>query len=123
MSEERLERIEHRLDGMEHRLDNMEHRLDTLESDVGTLKSDVAILKSDVAILKQNSNAVREDVNDIRIKLTSLEGTIVTAIREGFGYAQANIQDVSYGLAENERRTRLLNQRVARIERQVNDDE
>jgi outer membrane murein-binding lipoprotein Lpp len=108
MSEERLERIE--------------QRLNHLESDVSTLKSDVSTLKADVSIVKQNVNALREDVNEIRIRITSLEGTIVTAIREGFGTAQANIQDVSYGLGENERKTRLLNQRVSRLERQSNDE-
>jgi hypothetical protein len=65
---------------------------------------------------------LREDVNEIRIGIASFEGTIVTAIREGFGNAQANIKDVSYGLGENERRTRLLNQRVSRLERQTNDE-
>ena len=94
MSEERLERIEQRLNHLE----------------------------SDLSIVKQNVNALREDVNEIRIRITSLEGTIVTAIREGFGNTQANVQDVSYGLGENERRTRLLNQRVSRLERQSNDE-
>ena len=108
MSEERLERIE--------------HRLNHLESDVSVLKSDVSLLKADVSVIKQNVNALREDVNEIRIRITSLEGTIVTAIREGFGNTQANVQDVVYGLAENERRTRLLNQRVTRLERQSNDE-
>jgi uncharacterized protein YoxC len=101
MSEERLDRIEQRMDRME---------------------SDVSVLKADLSIVKQNINALREDVNEIRLRISSLEGTIVTTIREGFGNTQANIQDVSYGLAENERRTRLLNQRVSRIERQTNDE-
>lgn len=99
----------------EERLEQIEQRLNHLESDVSTLKVDVSIVK-------QNVNALREDVNEIRIRIASLEGTIVTAIREGFGTAQANIQDVSYGLGENERRTRLLNQRVSRLERQSNDE-
>ena len=115
MSEERLERIE-------HRLDNLESDVSVLKTDVSELKSDVSLLKADVSVIKQNVNALREDVNEIRIRITSLEGTIVTAIREGFGNTQANVQDVVYGLAENERRTRLLNQRVTRLERQTNDE-
>jgi chromosome segregation ATPase len=99
----------------EERLERIEQRLNHLESDVSTLKADVSIVK-------QNLNALREDVNEIRIRIASLEGTIVTTIREGFGNAQANIQDVSYGLGEHERRTRLLNQRVSRLERQSNDE-
>jgi archaellum component FlaC len=94
MSEEKLEQIEQRLNHLE----------------------------SDVSIVKQNVNALREDINEIRLRISSLEGTIVATIREGFGNIQANVQDVSYGLAENERRTRLLNQRVTRLERLSNDE-
>ena len=115
MSEEKLERIE-------QRLNHLESDVSVLKSDVSVLKLDVSVLKADLSIVKQNVNALREDVNEIRIRISSLEGTIVTTIREGFGNSQANIQDVSYGLAENERRTRLINQRVTRLERQSDNE-
>jgi uncharacterized protein YoxC len=99
-----------------------EEKLEQIDRRLNHLESDVSVLKADLSIVKQNVNALREDINEVRLRISSLEGTIVATIREGFGNTQANVQDVSYGLAENERRTRLLNQRVTRLERLSNDE-
>ncbi|AFY94326.1 hypothetical protein Cha6605_3323 [Chamaesiphon minutus PCC 6605] len=93
MSEERLERVENQL----------------------------SVLQQDMTATKQNVDALRDDVSSLRQRFDSFEGTILTAIREGFDSLRRYSDDLNYEVADNARATRLLKRRVARLERKEED--
>ncbi|WP_157260008.1 hypothetical protein [Chamaesiphon minutus] len=70
---------------------------------------------------KQNVDALRDDVSSLRQRFDSFEGTILTAIREGFDSLRRYSDDLNYEVADNARATRLLKRRVARLERKEED--
>ena len=72
--------------------------------------------------LEQNINAVREDIFTLRNRIDSIEGAVAVVIRSTFTAHQNFVDDLNYDLLNNERKTRRLSRRVARLERQDLDD-
>ena len=71
--------------------------------------------------MKQNMDSLREDMSSIRQRFDSFEGTILTAMREGFNSLRNYSDDLNYEVADNARATPLLKRRVARLERKEGD--
>ena len=85
------------------------------------LETQISALQQDMTAMKQNMDSLREDMSSVRQRLDSFEGTILTAMREGFNSLRNYSDDLNYEVADNARATRLLKRRVARLERKEGD--
>ena len=81
------------------------------------LETQISALQQDLTAMKQNMDSLREDMSSVRQRFDSFEGTILTAMREGFNSLRNYSDDLNYEVADNARATRLLKRRVARLER------
>jgi regulator of replication initiation timing len=107
MSDERFDRIETQISELRELVQ---------QGFVGMMQ-DISGMKQDITSMKQNANAVREDVESLRRRIDSVEGTLLIAIRDGFKAQSDYADDLNYDLSNNERKTRRLSRRVARLER------
>jgi septal ring factor EnvC (AmiA/AmiB activator) len=110
MSEERLERIENQLERVIQAITGMQQSIVGLDQRTGSLEQKMTSME-------QNLNAVREDVSGLRYRIDSVEGTLLTAMRDGFKAQSDYADDLNYDLSVNERKTRRLSRRVTRLER------
>ncbi|WP_309738914.1 hypothetical protein [Chamaesiphon sp. OTE_20_metabat_361] len=124
MSEEKLDRIENQLSlvlqgmgVMQQGMGAMQQDIVLLKQDVGVLKQDVGELKQDIVAMKQNDNALREDIVDFRNRIGSIEASIMLIVRDGFTPLRNYADDLNFELSEMQRKNRLLNRRVRRLER------
>ena len=85
------------------------------------LETQISALQRDLTAMKQNMDSLREDMSSVRQRFDSFEGTILTAMREGFNSLRNYSDDLNYEVADNARATRLLKRRVARLERKEGD--
>ena len=85
------------------------------------LETQISALQQDLTAMKQNMDSLREDMSSVRQRFDSFEGTILTAMREGFNSLRNYSDDLNYEVADNARATRLLKRRVARLERKEGD--
>jgi predicted nucleic acid-binding Zn-ribbon protein len=130
MSEEKLDLIQNQLSQLLQGMGTMQQDVGVLKQDVGVLKQDVSELKQDVSELKQdivamkqNDNALREDIVDLRNRIGSIEGAIMLIVRDGFTPLRNYADDLNFELSEVQRKNRLLNRRVRRMERRdLSDD-
>lgn len=116
MSEERLERIENQLD----RVVNV---IDVMQQNITVLQQSMIALQQSMTVVQQNMTALQQRVD-------SMEGTLLTAMTDGFNSLQRYISDVDIDLAQNERKTednarksRRLNQRLMRLEQRYYGDD
>jgi chromosome segregation ATPase len=116
MSEEKLDRIQ-------NQLNQLLQGMSTMQQDVGELKQDVGELKQDIGAMKQNDNALREDINDLRNRVNSIEGAVMLMVRDGFTPLRNYADDLNFEISEVQRKNRLLNRRVKRLERRDMNDE
>jgi chromosome segregation ATPase len=151
MSEDRLERIENQIGqlvgmfttlhqdvtGMKQDITGMKQDITTLHQDVTGMKQDitgmkqdiaetkqeVATLRQDLTAMKQNVNAVREDLTALRNRVESIEGTVLVTIRSGHASLRDYVDDLNFEISETQRKHRLLNRRVRRLERKDDDDD
>jgi chromosome segregation ATPase len=114
MSEERFDRID-------DRFNQVEERFNRVETQVSELHQDMTAMKQDMTAMKQNVDALREDMTSLSQRVNSFEGTILTAVREGFQSLRNYLDDLNYEVADNSRATRLLKRRVTRLERKDED--
>jgi FtsZ-binding cell division protein ZapB len=117
MSEEKLDRIENQLSLVLQGMGVMQQDIAVLKQDVGELKQDVGELKQDIVAMKQNDNALREDIVDLRNRIGSIEASIMLIVRDGFTPLRNYADDLNFELSEMQRKNRLLNRRVRRLER------
>ena len=73
--------------------------------------------------MKQNDNALREDINDLRNRINSIEGAVMLIVRDGFTPLRNYADDLNFELSEVQRKNRLLNRRVRRLERRDSNDD
>jgi chromosome segregation ATPase len=123
MSEERFDRLEvligqigGRIGGLENRMGSLEDRMGSLEDRMGGVEGRVGGLEGRFNQLAQNQDALREDIVELRHRIDSIEGTVRIAIADGFRNHDSYLDDLNIDLAANERQTRRLNRRVARLE-------
>ena len=102
---------------MQQGMGAMQQDIALLKQDVGVLKQDVGELKQDIVAMKQNDNALREDIVDLRNRIGSIEGAIMLIVRDGFTPLRNYADDLNFELSEMQRKNRLLNRRVRRLER------
>jgi chromosome segregation ATPase len=95
MSEERLERIENQLD---------------------RVVQTITVMQQNMTVMQQNMTAMQN-------RSDSMEGTLLTAMTDGFSSLKKYITDLDIDLARNEqntedlaRKSRRLNQRMMRLE-------
>jgi chromosome segregation ATPase len=129
MSEERFDRLENQLTQviqaigtMQQHISGIEQKVVGIEQRVTGIEQRVTGIEQNISAMQSNINAVREDVNSLRRRVESNEGTLIVAIREGFRSQEYSMNDLNYDLSVNERKTRRLSRRVARLERQDLDD-
>jgi predicted nucleic acid-binding Zn-ribbon protein len=118
MSDERFDRIETQISELR---ELVQHGFVSMKQDITGIEQDITGIKQDIANMKQNANAVREDVDALRRRIDSVEGTLLVAIRDGFKAQSDYADDLNYDLSNNERKTRRLSRRVARLERASED--
>ncbi len=118
MSDERFDRIETQISELR---ELVQQSFVGMMQDISGMKQDITSMKQDITSMKQNANAVREDVESLRRRIDSVEGTLLIAIRDGFKAQSDYADDLNYDLSNNERKTRRLSRRVARLER-ANED-
>ena len=89
----------------------------------------LAAMEQDITAVKQNTDAAREDIGSLRQRVDSIEGTLISAMRDGFNHLEHRIDDIDIDLAiteekteDNSRKARRLNARLMRLERRDNDN-
>ncbi len=129
MSEERFDRLESQLTQVIQAIGTMQQNMATkqdlaaVEQRVVGIEQKVAGIEQKVAGIEQNVNAVREDIFNLRNRIDSVEGAVSVVIRGTFVAHQSFVDDLNFDLLKNERKTRRLSRRVARLERQELDDD
>ena len=130
MSEEKLDLIQNQLsqvlqgmNTMQRDVGELKQDVSLLKQDVSELKEDVSTLKQDIGAMKQNDNALREDISDLRNRVNSIEGAVMLIVRDGFTPLRNYADDLNFELSEVQRKNRLLNRRVKRLERRDLTDE
>jgi predicted nucleic acid-binding Zn-ribbon protein len=129
MSEERFDRLESQLTQviqgmavMQQNMASMEQKVSGIEQKVSGIEQKVSGIEQKLSAVEQNVNAAREDIISLRHKTDSIEGGVSVVIRNTFTAYQRNVDDLNVDLVNNERKTRRLNRRVERLERQDLDD-
>jgi archaellum component FlaC len=129
MSEERFDRLENQLTQviqaigtMQQHISGIEQKVSGIEQKVISLEQKVSGIEQKVISLEQNVNAAREDIATLRNRIDSVEGAVAVVIRSTFTAHQNFVDDLNFDLLNNERKTRRLSRRVARLERQDLDD-
>ncbi|WP_310417893.1 hypothetical protein [Chamaesiphon sp. OTE_8_metabat_110] len=136
MSEERFDRLENQLSQviqalgtmqqsmstMQQNMAGIEQRVTGIEQQVTGIEQRVTGIEQRVASMEQNINAAREDITSLRFRIDSVEGAVTVVIRNTFVAQQNFIDELNLDLSINERKTRRLARRVARLERQDLDD-
>jgi predicted RNase H-like nuclease (RuvC/YqgF family) len=92
------------------------------KQDLAAVEQKVSGIEQKLSAVEQNINAAREDIISLRHKTDSIEGGVSVVIRNTFTAYQRNVDDLNVDLVNNERKTRRLNRRVERLERQDLDD-
>ncbi len=129
MSEERFDRLESQLTQVIQAIGTMQQNMVTkqdlaaVEQKVVGIEQKVVGIEQKVVSLEQNLNAVREDIFSLRNRIDSVEGAVSVVIRGTFVAHQNFVDDLNFDLLRNERKTRRLSRRVARLERQELDDD
>ena len=102
MSEERLERIE--------------NQLDRVVQTITVMQQNMTVMQQTITVMQQNMAAMQN-------RSDSMEGTLLTAMTDGFSSLKKYITDLDIDLARNEqnteelaRKSRRLNQRMMRLE-------
>ena len=114
--------IEQRVTSIEQRVTGIEQNVARIEQRVTSIEQNVARIEQRVTSIEQNVNAAREDITSLRFRIDSVEGAVSVVIRNTFVAQQNFVDDLNLDLSVNERRTRRLARRVARLERQDIDD-
>ncbi len=122
MSEERFDRLESQLTQVIQAIGTMQQNMVT-KQDLAAVEQKVVGIEQKVVGIEQNVNAVREDIFSLRNRIDSVEGAVSVVIRGTFVAHQSFVDDLNFDLLRNERRTRRLSRRVARLERQELDDD
>jgi Tfp pilus assembly protein PilN len=136
MSEERFDRLESQLSqviqgmgvmqqniiGLQQNMSAMQQNMSAMQQNMAT-KQDLAVVEQKVSAMQNNLDAAREDIASLRRRVDSNEGTIIVAIRDGFRSRETLMDDINFDLAANERKTRRLSRRVARLERIDRDED
>ena len=130
MSEERFDRLESQLTQVIQAIGTMQQNMATIQQNltsvdqrVAGIEQKVAGIEQKVTSIEQNVNAVREDISTLRNRIDSVEGAVAVVIRSTFVAHQGFVDDLNFDLLKNERKTRRLSRRVARLERQELDDD
>ena len=130
MSEERFDRLESQLTQVIQAIGTMQQNMATIQQNltsvdqrVAGIEQKVAGIEQKVTSIEQNVNAVREDIFTLRNRIDSVEGAVAVVIRSTFVAHQGFVDDLNFDLLRNERKTRRLSRRVARLERQELDDD
>jgi uncharacterized coiled-coil protein SlyX len=100
----------------EERLDQIEARLGSIETTLIAVTQSMTTMQQNMIAMQQNMTATRDDISSLRHRVDSIEGTVLVAIRDGFRIQESFIDDLNYDLSANERKTRRLSRRVARLE-------
>jgi uncharacterized protein YoxC len=129
MSEERFDRLESQLTQVIQAIGTIQQNMATkqdlaaVEQRVAGIEQKIVGIEQRVAGIEQNVNAVREDISSLRNRIDSVEGAVAVVIRGTFVAHQSFVDDLNFDLLRNERKTRRLSRRVARLERQELDDD
>ncbi len=121
MSEERFDRLENQLTQVIQSIATMQQQMAT-KQDLAAVEQKVVGIEQKIISLEQNVNAAREDIFSLRNRIDSVEGAVAVVIRSTFVTHQSFVDDLNFDLQNNERKTRRLSRRVARLERQDLDD-
>ncbi|MFM2304524.1 MAG: hypothetical protein RLZZ135_1936, partial [Cyanobacteriota bacterium] len=87
------------------------------------IEQKVSGIEQKVSAMQNNLDSAREDISSLRNRIDSVEGTVSVVIRNTFTMHQNFIDDLNIDLTNNERKTRRLSRRVARLERLDRDDD
>ena len=137
MSEEKLDRIGNQLSqllqgmtvvqqdvgGLKQDVGGLKQEFGVFKQDIEGLKQDVGEIKQDIIAMKQNDNALREDIHDLQNRINSIEGAIMLIVRDGFTPLRNYADDLNFELSDVQRKNRLLNRRVRRLERRESSDD
>jgi chromosome segregation ATPase len=136
MSAERFDRLESQLtqviqsigtmqqsmNTMQQNMASIEQRVTGIEQRVTGIEQRVTGIEQRVTGIEQNVNAAREDITSLRFRIDSVEGAVSVVIRNTFVAHQNFVAALNLDLILNERKTRRLARRVARLERQDLDE-
>jgi uncharacterized coiled-coil DUF342 family protein len=113
--------INAKLDTLAQKVDALTQNVEALTQNVAALTQNMSTSQQNAGVMQQNINALREDMIGLRQRVDSFEGTMTAVTREGFQSLRNYLDDLNYVVADNERATRLLRRRVARLERKDED--
>jgi chromosome segregation ATPase len=120
--ENQLTQVIQVMSAMQQNMTVMQQGMAIMQEKVSGIEQKVSGIEQKISIMQNNLDAAREDITSLRLRVDSNEGTLIVTIREGFRRREILIDDINFDLAENERKTRRLSRRVARLERNSDDD-
>jgi chromosome segregation ATPase len=118
---------------MHHDITSMKQTIADMQHDIVGVQHDITVMQQDITGIQQTM-ATKQDLADLeqalRNRIDSVDGTLSTAIRDGFTRLHDEINDLNIDLALDEQKTeeleaktesnarkiRRLNQRVFRLE-------
>ncbi len=100
------------------RFDRLENQLTQVIQSIATIQQHITGIEQKVSGIEQNVNVAREDIASLRYRIDTVEGAVPVVIRSTFTAHQSFVDDLNFDLLTNERKTRRLSRRVARLERQ-----
>jgi chromosome segregation ATPase len=133
MSEERFDRLENQLTQVIQGMTMMQQSMTVMQHDITGMKQTISGMQHDITGIQQTM-ATKQDLADLeqalRNRIDSVDGTLTTAIRDGFTRLHDEINDLNIDLAIDEQKTeeieaktesnarkiRRLNQRIFRLE-------
>ena len=114
---------EEKLDLIQHQLSQLLQGMNTMQQDIVGIKQGIVAIEQDIVTMKQNDNSLREDIHDLRNRVNSIEGAVMLIVRDGFTPLRNYADDLNFELSEVQRKNRLLNRRVRRLERRDTTDD
>jgi septal ring factor EnvC (AmiA/AmiB activator) len=121
MSDERFDRIENQIGELRTLVQQgftvVQQDISEMKQDISGVHQDITGIKQDLTGIKQRFTSLEREVESLRRRIDSVEGTLLVTIRDGFQAQSDYADDLNYDLSINERKTRRLSRRVARLER------
>jgi FtsZ-binding cell division protein ZapB len=100
-----------------------EERLERIENQLAQVVQAITIMQQNMTAIQQNMNVMQQNMTAMQHRTDSMEGTLLTAMTDGFSSLKKYMIDLDIDLARNEqnteelaRKNRRLNQRMMRLE-------
>ena len=115
MSEERFDRLESQLAQVIQGMTVMQQNMTAMQQNIVDIQQNMAT-KQDLALVQRTVSDIRTDIAVLSERVDSLEATTRIGIRDSIRNQRSMINNLNYDLANQERVSTRLRNRVERLE-------